>query len=115
MDSALYSGSVLRFFIILGLLFFYPIIAYSVNRKIEKGVFLKDFIIFSSCFSLIFFFIIFIYSLSQFDDVQTINRTVCCLCALYICLQVVFKKVVDLFVSYSLHIRTFLFHSWEGV
>lgn len=41
--AKLYSGSVLRFFIILGLLFFYPIIAYSMNGKIEKGSFFERF------------------------------------------------------------------------
>ena len=55
-DSALYSGSVLRFFIILGLLFFCPIIAYSVNRKIEKGSFFERFHnFFILFFSYIFF------------------------------------------------------------
>lgn len=65
MDSALYSGSVLRFFIILGLLFFYPIIAYSVNRKIEKGSFFERFHnFFILFFSYLFFHHLHIFSLA---------------------------------------------------
>lgn len=54
--AKLYSGSVLRFFIILGLLFFYPIIAYLVNGRIEKG---SSFERFHNFFILFFSYLLF--------------------------------------------------------
>lgn len=85
--SKLYSGSVLRFLVILVLFFFYPIIAYLVDSKIEEKSFFEKF----HNFFILFFSYLFFSSSSYI-----FSRNL-----------MIFKFLIVLYIVYALYTFTF--------